>query len=158
GRPVPRAEPRIKVDIAFAASDFMLHARSGKYQDANGRPHGQHCQKICKGRRPAIANRSTVPIAQTQMSLKANHERRTSRATATEEQRTSLIYPPFDKVVDIRARPIMNRRNSEPYLVIPAQAGIQGSEFPRLPWTPAFAGGRGRDMGHPMPPAQNRTC
>ena len=34
----------------------------------------------------------------------------------------------------------MNRRNSDPYLIIPAQAGIQGSEFSRLPWTPAFAG------------------
>ena len=34
----------------------------------------------------------------------------------------------------------MNRRNSDPYLIIPAQAGIQGSEFRRLPWTPAFAG------------------
>jgi hypothetical protein len=40
-----------------------------------------------------------------------------------------------------RARPIMNQRNSDPYLVIPAQAGIQGSEFRRLPWTTRFRGG-----------------
>jgi hypothetical protein len=50
--------------------------------------------------------------------------------------------------VGLRARPIMNRRNSDPYLVIPAQAGIQGSEFDRLPWTPAFAGVTNRLLIH----------
>jgi hypothetical protein len=34
----------------------------------------------------------------------------------------------------------MNKVVSELYVVIPAEAGIQGPSARRLPWTPAFAG------------------
>jgi hypothetical protein len=34
----------------------------------------------------------------------------------------------------------MNLAITEPYVVIPAKAGIQGPKPQRLPWTPAFAG------------------